>query len=841
MKVSLPKLQNIIQFPEEPARLESVGDDGSYVYTITYSADPRSVITNNVTQTEIVLSNVSYVTKVITPVFKKTKNGEAATKNILTAFAKEKDAAKSALKTFISKQASDISSVLPNDKIAELSNTAKSGMSTKVKPVISTSTVVESKKVSEVKKENFTPPVVAINLNATNASAVGSNTAVKSSEVSNKLSTQQLSSDYFKATSERLLYVTGIDPASMFNKSNNLPSVKKTIAGSITPKLTTQTELVKSSPGATTIISSLINQINIKSIRDLGDDDYIDVVKKGKETKVYITETITVAASDIVSGRFYVTIFLIDAKGRKVQHITHLVNHTNFLKIYQIPTMPPIVTAMPVNRPGKIAFFVQQRDPKANAINIYRRELSSSEISIVTDYKFVGKLDITNTEPAKRVTDTYAGNNNCIYRFVPVANNDYQASIFASAGIQISNTNLLSRPQVQRPKYGSINCTPDSSGMGIRIESIPYGPVAIKVFRKDLTLKEVQFKLVNDTVYPIGSLQSRALDIVDQNVKKGRIYEYICKYVFREGDEVTCAQNCIVEFASVETNLVRTSIIEQNIVEKSDGADVQFTIEYSPLLNNSELIKSLMKNQALTTEFQDEITKDRSNLNKLFVSTVLRKNLTTGEQENFGVIDSVNFSDRKYGTVKGVKAPESGNDYEYVVTTYVRSPETVFPELVKTVASKPGRRGYSYSPNKWQQPLSLRTGNIIGSLANKTNYAKPEIIQGDIADIQTTRVSLTDIQPSIAAAEVTKIRKDAVLLRWQIQGNPNKVDHFIIVRDKMGMREIVSTAHAITRDRYFELVLEDTDQDYDGCFFIIDPVYYDNTLGKEFKTNIISY
>lgn len=847
MKILIPKIKNIIEFPIDSVRLEEIDSEGNYIYYVSYDADPRQVVTNNVIKTEIYLSNVSYVTKEVATVFKNTKNGLDATKNILSSFAREKDSARAALKNFVSKQNSDISALMPTNKLPELSksntsianlaNVSLTGKTATTKTVVATQQEVVAKKVGDLKKDNALIPVVAININTNNTTTIAGKEITKSLATSNEASGVQLTADYVKSTTEKLLYNSAMDVSSLMKRSNNLPPAKKIIEGVITPKPTTKTELVIENPNAGFMVSTLINQINIKSIQELADDEYIDVVVKQKLTKIRITEKVVVSSSDITGGQFYITIFLIDSKGRRLEHISQLVNHSSYMKLYQIPSIPPSVTAMPVQKPGKISFFVQQIDKKANAINIYRREVNPNVLDIESGYKFAGKIDITAADGPRRVVDPYSGTNNCLYRFVPTYGDSYQAGIYASVGVKINSTNLVNTPQLRRPRTGSVVCEARNDGVYINISSVPYGPVAVKIYRKDLSLKEKEYKLVNNSVYDIGPNQSRSLLVIDKDVKRTRVYEYVCKYMFREGDEVQCSTAVILEYRTVESNVIQASIINQTVVEKSDGVDILFDIDYSPLLNNEELIRRSINIQGLTPEYQDEISKDRSKLSKLFTSTVTRKNTTTGEEEYFGIVDSVNFSDRKFGAVKNVKPPESGYEYEYTVTVYVRSPDTVFPNLTNTVQSQPGRPGYTYSPWKWQRPLSLLTGNIVTELANKANHAKPQAIQGEIADIQKVKVNLEDAQPSIILGSAEKIRSQAALLRWQISGSAKKIDHFVIIKDKMGMREIVMASHAITKDNYFEVVVEENEELAAGSLYVLMPVYYDGSRGKEFVVN----
>src|SRR5690606_30758603 len=128
--------------------------------------------------------------------------------------------------------------------------------------------------------------------------------------------------------------------------------------------------------------------------------------------------------------------------------------------------------------------------------------------------------------------------------------------------------------------------------------------------------------------------------IEDTAVKSDRIYEYRVLFIFADGSEEFGANNLITEFSPIASSILELELGEPNVEQSGDEIDITFSIQKNVIQTQGDLIKSFLEEQGLTTEFQDQLLSNREQLQNLFGVRVTRRNLTTGELEDFGIVPS---------------------------------------------------------------------------------------------------------------------------------------------------------------------------------------------------------
>ena len=232
----------------------------------------------------------------------------------------------------------------------------------------------------------------------------------------------------------------------------------------------------------------------------------------------------------------------------------------------------------------------------------------------------------------------------------------------------------------------------------------------------------------------------------------------------------------------------------------------------------------------------DELSDEKDKFQNLLAYDVSRINLTTGQQESFGVINSKIFSDRDEGTVKNVKPLEDGMEYKYIVSTYFRSIDTLLKSYSKEIIDI-NNNSYTLYPSIWRHPITLEYGNIVNDSSLKKNHSNNQFTFGKIANITETNASLLNILPSIKEAHATKISDKSVLLQWKIQGNVKRFDHFLIILEILGMKSIIGKSHNITNSNYFQFIDKLENNENGKLKYYIVPVFYDYSKGSDFETN----
>jgi hypothetical protein len=206
-----------------------------------------------------------------------------------------------------------------------------------------------------------------------------------------------------------------------------------------------------------------------------------------------------------------------------------------------------------------------------------------------------------------------------------------------------------------------------------------------------------------------------------------------------------------------------------------------------------------MELQGILGFFQDDITNNREKLQNLIAYQVRRTDITVGEVSEMGVFVGSSFSDRTVGKIAGVTPLVQGHVYEYTVSTHFRSAQSLIPTYTTTVtnATNPDRT-YSYSPSKWQHPVTLTEGNIVGTTSLQRNHSNSNFTFGAVGDILHLRIELVQPSTSIHDVRVGTLSKNKTLIQWKMEGSIKKIDHFIVTREEMGMKTVVGKTHATT-------------------------------------------
>jgi hypothetical protein len=805
MKTFIKKTTDTIIIPDNFATLEAkVGNN--YHYHIRYLADPTKAAQQQAFLVRINISKKPYVKK-RPPIFSDFVNSLIIDK-LQSMQSARKDVARSTSDDYIITYVSDITAKIPNSMAKGLRRNSGKKTYASAKRVV-------AKTVADLREQNVTSPILETNLS-------------RGTEISNEESS--------KSSAHEMLFNNGKDPASFsINKTQTIRTADMAIAGLVSkPNFVLGSKLFGKS-----IASTLLNRSVSFNTDELNENEVIGVVEQVNQSFIEISETIEIPTSALVDeDDFYVVFELINQRNYPIQISSNLVTHGKNLRLLRIPTKPPTIIGSSIVRPGKILFDVKQEDDNATGIAIYKKIINGSQASISADFSYVGKFDIRKSDGIKRIDDLEAGLGKVIYRFIPYSDESNLSSVFATTSVSFTKpVGIRNVRRLQKQSFVSITGEVRTYGISVTIRELPPNAIAVQLQRRNLSRGQKKAEVVGNGSILLNLKGDNAITVDDTAVSKGRIYEYSVLITYKDGATIPGANTLVIEYSPVVSNIVSTTISQPQLITGADGYDVVFQLILKVLNNETELVKKLIAEQGLQAEFQEEITANRQNLSKLFTFQITRENLTTGERESFGTIDSPNFSDRKYGAPKNVKPIDPGSVYEYTVVTQFRNPETLFPTLARKVAT--GNKSHIIKPFKWYHPVTLRDGNIVSPESLKRNHAKDSFQQGVVADIQKVSVSIANVMPTVSNAKVTRVRDNANLIQWTINGNPSKIDHYVIAMEVLGIRTIVGAAHSIGTSNYYEF-LDPLDNNEKGALsYIIVPIYYDYSKGVETKTNTV--
>lgn len=811
MRARIKRTANIMQIPGEFATLEQITQQGEFVYKVRFRIDPVKAVRAKTFKVKISAADQPEVKKTIRTFAN--FNTRAITKRLLTRAAALKDIARQRDSNRFFTYLSDITKRIPNDRTISLAK----GVFTDPQ-IVKKVRKIRPALASDLTDRNLRLPVLDQNLN-------------RNIDTGRSVSTRTI-----RSSATQLLFNNKIDPASFVGaRTNSIRSAVRASDGTSskrTPAI--QSRIASGRLLVGTLLNDRLyaNQIQIEPSR------FLNTLVREDSSWIEIEETLRIPVGDLEGDEFYYIFELIDERGIRVQTVTRAVPHSKNVSLLQIPTKAPTITAVPIGKLGKTVLNIKQNDPNATSVNIYRRDIKKAVPNLDAQYDLVGSLDIEQGVGFRKIEDVFASTNPIVYRIVPVNSNGILGAEFESAVVQQRRGNLATRSNYfRRTYYVSLSHEVLESSIVVSLADVPAGPIAVKLKRKDRTINQQAFTDVGDITL-IDEDSNAPIVFEDTTVKEDRIYEYRAILLFPDGAEEISANNLIVEFCPIANNILDLELSEPEVEQVGDDVDVTFEIDKNVIQGDADLVKSFLSEQGLTAQYQDQLLANRNLLQDLFAVRITRTNLNTGELEDFGIIDGPQFSDKKFGPVKGVKPLQAGFSYTYNITAHARETDTLFDTLNRNINVRTNV-SYSFAPAKWRHPLALIRGNISNESSRVRNHSKSTFTFGRVVDTKSSTVSLAENIPSLTEGKASQFGENKIFVQWKVQGNVNKIDHFIIILDILGIKTVVGKSHNITNSNYFQFVDELTNEECGELTYYIVPVMFDYSRGPEIKTNSV--
>lgn len=825
--------KKIITVPTDCAVLRSY-DDENYYYDIKLVVDPLLASRNNAYVINMYVNNEDYQEVKPTNLFANRTSDEIVQniKTLQSIFAATtrvnvQDNSTSVIGDYaaIKPAKVDISSYISNENAVRLKNDL---------PISQTVKAIVTKPVIEAKTLNPAAPVATLNINNA-AVAVGYGnftiSPIKAQEQLNELEIEG-----------------NIDPASLWTQTNTYVSTIKTLNGIKTPKTFANNRQNQENLKKLNIIASQLNiTSNPRQLSDTQANQYVQILENQTRDTIDIIKSIVVPKTQVGKLNFFLRFEVSDTNGNIYQketfNVDHGINLSNFM-----PTIPPSVKTLGNSNIGNVLFELEQLDPYANRLQIYRKQ-NNPEIRTKSRYILVDDIEAIPGNNFIYRDSSAVSINSYTYRFIPVSTEGVKAAVFTSAAVKIARGKLLPQQNFKRyPSYGIIDYDVQINGISLKVFGFHPSVINIKIYRRNLTNKQKQRTLVL-------SKFTREIDpalgyvFVDKNVQMHMYYQYTVELLYKDGYVQQMSNSLDIEYNPVVAGNALCSIDEVESGNKNGIPDFKFVVKYELQEQNFELLRKMLREQNLLSEYQNDINLDKKNIETFLAYTVTRLNLTTGETENFGVIPSNTFSDATFGPVKNVKPLTEDNRYKYTVTLHTRAPDTLFENLERTVdvdiptisINNLGTKttslktfSYKFKPYKWLQPLVLRTGNLI----SKDKHAESELSSGNVVDIKTINSDLiTSVAPEILEVNALQIESRSIIIEWKINGSLNLLDHFIIKNNTFGITNVIGVAHnlASTNVMRFKYNLVSDESGY--MTFSVTPVYTDYSFGNEVVSN----
>jgi hypothetical protein len=813
MRINTTNQNGILTIENDVASLVELTKNGKFKYSIKYKVDVARAIKNMASIVKIHVSTTSPDNRNVVG-FNRLSTDQII-ENLLVRQSNITEANRSFSENYIKTISSDITAGIPNDKTGELTKENTRGIFKLEKLNLVKNTVLTNANISQ---PVFQTP--------------------KYQPFVNEIVTATTPQEH----SFNLLLQFSVDPSVVGTKTHSYTSTEKARKGVFVPLGGVAQQVLRQAPvGAIQPSYGLLNTYltapkNKPSDQTgLSDNDYVYVINHEFTNTLEIVEDLELNISDI-GDIFYLIFVLQDKNGIEVERISTLVRHDKLFAMFTLPLIPPKING--VGNQGVNKFEIQQLDPNGIGVFIYRKVIETTSISTNNEYTQLAKIPIRVSNGTKWFTDVFPSSKPVVYRIVSYNRFDVKSHDFSSVVIKGSKFPFSTQPYLKKNLSVSLSCKIIGKAVQVEISSIPPGVSNIKIYRRDLTLHETfdESTLIGNQIYLLApSTTESKFFVTDTSPVENRVYEYAAVLTFKQGDENWAPQTTIVDFRPILNNLVSTTISPIEVIPIANGIDLQFTISSKLQETKIDQTKKALELQGLLGFFQDDVTQNREEFQKLIAYQINRTNLTTGELVSMGTFIGTKFSDNEVGKALGVPAPQDGHVYEYTINTFFRSATTFLPTYTTSVTydSNPAKN-YSYKPSKWKHPVVLKTGTLITEATQQKNNANSQFASGDIGDISHVRIDLSARMPSIHDATIRAIGLDLVLIQWTVNGPSKKIDHFIVTKEEMGMKTVVGKTHALT-DSSFQFIDKKTNSEQ-AVSYTITPVFFDYTHGSTIRT-----
>lgn len=524
-----------------------------------------------------------------------------------------------------------------------------------------------------------------------------------------------------------------------------------------------------------------------------------------------------------MNSDFYIVFDLIDILGSSLERHTVKVQHREFVSMFISPRVPPFVAISQNQRPGKNAIEFEQLDPHSNSIRVFRRPVSIDDQA--SAYDFLADVTAINGYGVVKFVDVVDNSRKYMYRCVPLGTDGMPGAEFTNA---VSPAIVSSDSTITKfYDRASVTAKQISNMIVVGVNVVSIDTVAVSVLRTDLTLKTNEEHISNEAESPTRVHKGKVqLTFIDKNVKRGHVYSYrACMHLMSGLTKYSLPT--LIECITDNSNAA--SVVVTNIVTVDDGLrpDVTFNVTSKLSKDTLSIVKTLLDNQGLTDLFFSDVETERSKLDGLAAHEIVRHNITTGEDENLGVLVGATFSDAEASSLVGASRLRFGNSYRYTVSTLVRDPETLLADFVKTAVDKASGRSYTFKPSKFHHPLTLARGTLVTSDSRIANHPSNEFMFGKLGSFTTVDVSFVSSTSVLTTVNAFRIDRSNVIVKWSIAGSADMFDHFVIMKKRVDGVSIVGKSHNRSSGAAFFFIDKLSPDDAGLLRYVVVPVMND--------------
>jgi hypothetical protein len=548
------------------------------------------------------------------------------------------------------------------------------------------------------------------------------------------------------------------------------------------------------------------------------------------------TQTLNVKSlrvpADIGFDDFYVVFELVGPTGAVIESVTKRVPHSLLIRAYNTPRVPPRIAVAPFQFQGKNVVEIEQVDLRASRVRLLRRRVVQTEVDISSEYEFVAEIPVQHRDGLVKFVDIVNNSSTLVYRCIAIGPGGVLGSEFSSAVSPASGFNTT--PKSVRFFAAAMSVRVTNAGHEVSVSGIPPGVVAVAVMRRNLTLFDGMPTFL-DTVEPIRLVGSDGGNTVfdDVDLKQGHVYEYTCDLYFEDGVVAPSTAYAVKKYIPLALSIADIEVTDLQVVRDGSTLDVRFNVNSKLTDDGLSAAFKALGTQDIRSLYTDELEAERDRLQKLIAHQINRIDLTTGVEETFGTVVDRLFSDDIARRKAGVSRLQEGHKYRYVITTLVRDPETMLQKFEKAMTDDATGKGYSFKPAIFRHPITLSRGTLVTRESLQARHPEDEFAHGFVGNSRDLDVTIDAPRPKIVAVSGLRLDRRNISIQWSVDGPVKNIDHFVVVKERLGQSTIAGKMHNVSQGKTFEFFDRVTPDDIGDVSYRIVPVHSDYTRGQE--------
>lgn len=563
----------------------------------------------------------------------------------------------------------------------------------------------------------------------------------------------------------------------------------------------------------------------------------------------------TFARQSSSSGSKYIVKFeLIGRDGVIVDTVTRTIEIDEHIRAASVPQRPPSVSTVAGAISSQASIDIVQNDSSATRVRVYKKYVDSPDGNTDT-YQYVGEYAL-RIGARRRISVVVPMSAYAIYRFIATTADGLMGTDF---------TNVVIRPKkAVHPQYVALVTKIVNDGVQVSASSFPTNAVAVRIMRRDASSHEQWSNIgTTQTVRYAGGrrmqsvIESRKSDChygphgtthvigssdevltTDTEVEPDRVYEYTCDVVMRDGSIVRMGYTALT-YIPLSRGYVKLALENVNVTEMTSAgaaagkSSVTFNIRGAADKKTQDNLKDMLVAQGLYEHYTDDMTNERDKLSNVMAYNVKRVDLGSGQIVDYGIITSETFVEADLVSTKGSTPAESGRKYRYDVTPLLRDPETMMTTITRTETDPTTKRTYTYSPSKFRNPLSLRTGTIVTPTSVVTRHGVDQMSLGSLGQTVSVDVDLTTKSIFISGLSASRFNRTKNVVTWTVPDDVGRVDHFLVIKEVQGVRTIIGKVHTQRTESSYIFYHDLTSHDAGVMRYVVIPVLGSYAHGTE--------